>query len=74
MKLNELVFDCFHLYYCKCNKINPNCGGSYIDSPDWIKNKTATINHKYDNKCFQYATTRALDNKKVKNSERMTKK
>ena len=21
-----------------CLKINSNCGGSYIDSPDWIKN------------------------------------
>ena len=25
--------------YYKCHKINPNHGGSYIDSPDWIKNK-----------------------------------
>ena len=25
------------------NKINPNCGGLYKDSPDWIKNKKAAI-------------------------------
>ena len=45
--------------YCKCHKINPNCGGSYEDSPDWIKNEKATINHinKKYNKYFQYAVT-----------------
>ena len=43
--------------YYKCQKINPNCGGSYVDPPDWIKNKEAAINpiNKKDNKCFQYA-------------------
>ena len=30
--------------YYKYYKINPNRDGSYIDSPDWIKNKKATIN------------------------------
>ena len=44
MKGSEFVFDYAHLLYYKCHKINANCGGSYIDSPDWIKNKTATIN------------------------------
>ena len=33
--------DSVHLSYYKCHKINHV--GSYIDSPDWIKNK-ATIN------------------------------
>ena len=52
--------------------INPNCGGSYIDSPDWIKNKNATINpsNKKDNKCFQYAVTVALNHEEIgKDSE-----
>ena len=44
MKGSEFVFDYVHLLYCKCHKINPNRGGSYIDSPDWIKNKKTTIN------------------------------
>ena len=44
MKSSEFVFGCYHLLYCKRHKINPHCGGSYIDSPDWIKNKQATIN------------------------------
>ena len=34
MKGIEFVFDQIHLLYYKCHKINPNCGGSYIDSPD----------------------------------------
>ena len=39
MKGSEIVFDYVQLLYYKCHKINPNCGGSYIDSPDWMKNK-----------------------------------
>ena len=39
MRGSESVFDYIHLLYYKCHKISPNCGGSYIDSPDWIKNK-----------------------------------
>ena len=73
---NEFVFDYVHLLYYKCHKINPNCGGSYMDSPDWMKNKKITINpiNKKNNKCFQYALTVALNHEKiVKNSERITK-
>ena len=36
---SKSVFGCVYLLYYKCDKRNPNCGGSYIDSPDWI-NKT----------------------------------
>ena len=34
---SELVFGYVHLLYHKCHKINPHRGGTYIDSPDWIK-------------------------------------
>ena len=44
MKCSETVFDYVQLLYCKCHKINSNSGGSYVDSPDWIKKKKATIN------------------------------
>ena len=46
--------------------MNPNRGGSYIDSPDWIKNKKATLNtiNKNNNKFFQYAVTVALNYEK----------
>ena len=43
MKDSIIVFNCVHLLYYKCHKINPNCGGSYVDRPDWIKSKEATI-------------------------------
>ena len=69
MKGSEFVFDYVH-------KINPNHGGSYIDSPYWTKNKKAIINpsNKKGNKCFQYAVTVALNHGEIgKRSERITK-
>ena len=44
IKGSEFVSNYVNLLYYKCHKINPSRGGSYIDSPDWIKNKKATIN------------------------------
>ena len=38
VSLSSIMFIYLFIYY-KCHKINPDCGGSYIDSPDWIKNK-----------------------------------
>ena len=54
--------------YCKCHNINPNCEGSYIDSPVWIKNKKTAINpiNKKDNKCFQYAVKVELNHEEIK--------
>ena len=44
-----------------------NRGGSYIDSPEWLKNKRATINQKNkDNECFKYAITVALNHERIK--------
>ena len=58
MRGSDFIFDCIHLLYYKCHKINPNHGRSYKDSPVWIKNKKATINSiKKSNKCYQYAVT-----------------
>ena len=76
MKSSEFIFDYAHLLHYKCCKINSKRGKSYIDSPDWIKNKKATTNpiNKKDNKCFQYAVTVALNYEKLdKNPERITK-
>ena len=68
MKSIEFAFDCVQLIYYKYHKINPNREGSCIDSPDWIRNKKATINsiNQKDNKRFQYAITVTLINKKLK--------
>ena len=53
MKGSYFIFDSVQLMYYKCQKVSFIHGGSYIDSPDWIKKKKATINLKNtDNKCF----------------------
>ena len=72
----EFVFDYIHFLYYKSHKINPNCGGSYIDSLDWMKNKKATMYpiNKKENKCFQYAVTVALNHEEIgKHAERIIK-
>ena len=63
MKGSSFDLDHVNLLYCKCHEINPNHGGSYIDSPDWIQNKKATINpiNKSDDKCCQDTATLALN-------------
>ena len=76
MKGSEFVFDYVLLLYYKCHKINLNRGGSYIDSPHWIKSKKATMNpiNKKDNKCFQYTVTVALKYDEIKKDpQRITK-
>ena len=76
MRGSDFVFDYVHSLYYKYHKIDPNCGGSCIDSPDWIKNKEATIQpiNKRDNKCFQYVVTVALNHEEIKkDSQRITK-
>ena len=66
MKGSEFVFDSVDLLYYKLHKISLNIDGSYIDSPEWLKNKKATINPKNsDDKCFQYAITAALNHENV---------
>ena len=67
MKGSDFIFDSVQLLYYKCHKINIKREGSYIDSPDWIKNIKATINLKnQDDKCFQYAATVALNHEEIK--------
>ena len=44
MKGSDFEFDGVNFLYYDFNKININRGGSYIDSPKWLKNKTSTIN------------------------------
>ena len=66
MKGSEFVFDSVDLLHYKCHKISLNRRGSYMDFPEWLKNKKAAINPKNnDNKCFQYATTVALNYKNI---------
>ena len=76
IRSSEFAFDYVHLLYYKSYKINFNRGGLYIDSPDWIKNKKATLNpfNKKNNKCFQYVVRVVLIYLELqKDPQRMTK-
>ena len=44
MRGSEFIFDNVDALYYDLNKIILSRGGSYIDSPEWLKNKKATIN------------------------------
>ena len=64
---SKLVFDRDDLLHYILHKISLNRGGSYIDCPEWLKNKKATINPKSNNgKCFKYALTVALNYEQIK--------
>ena len=67
MKGSDFTFDWVQLLYYKYHNVNFKRSGSYIDSPDWIKKKKATINPKNtDDKCFQYTANVALNYEEVK--------
>ena len=46
MRGSEFVYDSVDVLYYNLNKVSLSRGGSYIDSPNWLKNKKATINPK----------------------------
>ena len=75
MKGSDFAFDGVDSLYYDFNKTSINRGGSYIDSPQWLKNKKSTINPKNnDDKCFQYAVTLALNLNRIDNHpERISK-
>ena len=74
MRGSDFIFDSVQLIYYKCHQANFRRGGSYIDSPNWIKKKKATINPKCkDDKFFQYPITVALNyGETVSNPERVS--
>ena len=75
MRGSEFIFDSVDALYYDLNKISLSRCGSYIDPPEWLKNKKAKINPKNnDDKCFQYALTDALNYEQIKNHpERISK-
>ena len=67
MRGSEFVYDSGDALHYNLNKVSLRRGGSYIDSPKWLKNKKTTINpENNDHKCFQYALTIALNYEKIK--------
>ena len=66
MRGSKFIRDSVDLLYYHPQKIGLKRGGSYIDSPEWLKNKKATINPKNnDDNCFQYALTVALNHQNI---------
>ena len=69
MRGNNFVFDSVDLLYYHLQKtsLKKKNGSSYIDSPEWLKNKKATINPKNnEDNCFQYVLTVALNYQNIK--------
>ena len=55
MKGSDFASDGVNYLYYDLNKTSISKGGSYIDSPKWLKDKKSTKNPKNnDYKCFQY--------------------
>ena len=68
MIVSDFEFDGINFFYYNFNKTSIYRGGSYIDSPKWLKDKKSTINPKNnDHKCFQYAATLALNFDNINN-------
>ena len=76
IKASNFVFDYFNLLFLKRHEINPYCGGTYIDFPDWIKNEKGTINPMGKNygECLQCDAIVASNHKDTgKNTENTSK-
>ena len=68
MRGSDFEFDGINFFYYNFNKTSICRGGSYIDSPKWLKDKKSTINPKSNaHKCFQYAATIALNFDNINN-------
>ena len=75
MRGSEFECDGINFFYYSFNKTSIYRGGTYIDSPKWLKDKKSTINPKNnDDKSFQYAVTLALNLDNIDNHpERISK-
>ena len=67
IKGSSFTFERVDLLEYHLHKISLNRGSSYINSPEWIKNKGVTINPKNtkNNNCFQDAITAALNHQNI---------
>ena len=71
MRGSDFVFNGINYFYYDFNRVSISKGGSYIESPKWLKDKKSTINQKNN---FQYATTLALNFNKInKDPQRLSK-
>ena len=66
MKGPDFRFNGVNYLFYDFNRVSISKGGSYIESSKSLKDKKCTINeNNNDNKCFQYATTLALNFNKI---------
>ena len=75
MRGSSFTFQCIDLLEYNLHKISLNRGSSYIESPEWLKNKGVTINpKKAKDNCFQYAIIAALNYQNINHHpERISK-
>ena len=75
MRGSDFEFDGINFFYYNFNKTSIYTGGSYIDSPKWLKDKKSTINPKNnDYKCVQYAAKLAFNLNRInKDPQRISK-
>ena len=77
MRGSEFVFDYVESLNYIFHKVDLKRSGSYIETPEWLKNKGATINCQNDDdddKCFQYAITIALNYDEIGNNHQIVNK
>ena len=68
MRGSDFEFDDINFFNYNFNETSIYTGGSYLDSPKWLKDKKSTINPKNnDLKCLQYAATLALNFDNINN-------
>ena len=67
---SDFIFESVQLLDNHLHKICLKRGKSYIKSPKWLENKKAIINpqNKYDNNCFEYTISVALNHQNIKNN------
>ena len=75
MRGSEFVFDYVESLNYIFHKVDLKRSGPYIETPEWLKNKGATINCQNDRgKCFQYAITIALNCDEIGNHHQRVNK
>ena len=67
MKGSSCIFESIDLLEYHLHEISLNRGSSFIESPEWLHYKGATLNTKNtkNNNCFQYAITAALNHHNI---------
>ena len=75
MRGSDFIFNGVNYLFYDFDRVSISKGGSYIESPKWLKDKKCIVNQKNnDNKCFQYATILALNFNKIdRNPQRISR-